>query len=162
MYIMDQNDKDSQIVKVLDSKPGKKKVPKLPRRRKLTQKQANYVSLLLDDRTPTQAVIEAGYNVANLDYAQSMGCDLLRHPEVRSTLSERIREGRYDSRFESKWDAILNKDLEDKPQDFAVVANAQIKVMEQIARIGGLIAPKQVETRSLNLTAMLPERKLAK
>jgi len=131
----------------------------LPRKRKLTAKQARYVGHLLDGETPTDAVIKAGYNASTRDSASHMASELLTKPVVRSTLADSIKKGQYDQRFTSKWDEILERHLESKPQDFAATANVQLKAMEQIARIGGLIAPKQVETRTLNLSAILPERK---
>jgi len=137
-----------------------------PRRRRLTTKQVAYIDNLLKTTTNTDAVISAGYKAGSRNIASSISCQNLNNTNILSALVERIKSGRYDKKIESVWEDCLNDEgnQSDKVSERMDTHRTKLKAVDQIARIGGLVAPTKNETRilSADLTSLLPHNKPAK
>lgn len=137
-----------------------------PRRRRLTPKQIAYVDHLLRTTSNTQAVIDAGYNVQSDNSAAQISSQNLRNTNVLSELVYRIKSGSYDKQIENIWQDCLNDEGNQsvKVSERMDTHRTKLKAVEQIAKIGGLIAPVKHETRTLtaDITSLLPKGSIAK
>ncbi len=151
------NDKE-----VIESKGNWRKLPR-PRKKRLTTKQVAFVSQLLEGNSPTEAVRQAGYNTT---HPHSIGYQNLQNENVLSVIIQSIKEGRYYKQFEKVWDDCLNDEGNQsvKVSERMDTHRTKLKAVEQIAKIGGLIAPVKHETRTLtaDITSLLPKGSIAK
>jgi len=139
-----------------------RKLPR-PRKRRLTSKQAKYVTALLEGATTIDAVREAGYTAKQ---PHCINYQNLHNENVLSVIIQSIKEGRYDKQFEKVWDDCLNDEGNQsvKVSERMDTHRTKLKAVEQIAKIGGLIAPVKHETRTLtaDITSLLPKGSIAK
>lgn len=139
----------------------------------LTGKQARFVQEYILDFNATAAVLRAGYNAANRDYAAQIGWKLLRHPKVGAVVAD-LAEMSADQMGISRAYVLANlrtvaeKAIEGGPKfvgkdgmiarddDGRIVyewdsAGAN-KALELLARLrGDMIERKQVDVRTVNI-----------
>lgn len=154
---MHNESKDESVENI--SKPAKK-IRRRINHRKVTAKQAAFVTNLLEGATPTQSIIDAGYNCSTRQSAAVMASEALNIPNIRDLLFKRIDEGSYHDKFIKTWDKILDEntnDIWDIDQRMKT-HSTKLAALQQIARIRGLEAPKRTEKATVDLTNLLPQR----
>jgi phage terminase small subunit len=106
--------------------------------KKLTPKQERFVRIMAEGKkNATDAVIEAGYNVANRPSAQQLGTQMMNTPHIRSKITELIELEFPDithKSAETLYKILMNPESRDE---------TKIKVVELIAKFFGWHAPQK-------------------
>ncbi|QQR81581.1 MAG: terminase small subunit [Deltaproteobacteria bacterium] len=132
---------------------------------KLTLKQQRFVKAIAGGAPDLKtAAIQAGYKAKSDINFSKIGSQLLENPRIKSTIAHEIASGRYDQKFETVWQSVFESAALKDP-DHSIRMQAQLlclKAIDQISKIGGLEAPKQLETRSLSLSDLFPQGRIAR
>ena len=126
----------------------------------LTLKQELFARAASSGMTLCDSERQAGYADGSKNTHASLGTRMIRQERIQARIHELIAQQQYERDAQSVWRNVLNvneNDHESGGSKWCAIVDRKLRVIEQIAKLGGWEPSKQTETKQLVLKGQIKD-----